>query len=182
MANMFGAVSASTSRSKRTHSSQADERDTSRSSRGSRLSSTNTASTSAPAPSTSAAAMAAELDLDGATVEGYTEDVRARKGGAGCAGQGESWKDRIKKAKLAEQVAADRRMQRISQAQAKLDAFDDESGGDAFDGDAPDARGSGGSMYDPARHTASMVKKASAAGRHAMEPPRPKMSFTLGKK
>ena len=121
--------------------------------------------------------MATELDLDGATVEGYTEDVRSREGGAGSAAQGESWKDRIKKAKLAEQVAADRRMQRLAQAQAKLDAPDDQAGGDGSH-----CPGGGGSMYDPAKHTAAMLKKAGASGRHALEPTRPKMSFTLSKK
>jgi len=72
------------------------------------------------------AALAAELDLDGATIEGYSEDASVsrnggEKGGRGGEGQGENWKDRIKQAKRAEKVAADRRMQRVALAQAQSD-------------------------------------------------------------
>ena len=49
---------------------------------------------------------ASGLDLDGATVEGFTEDVSAQHSGGGAGVSG--WKDRIKRAQMAQKVASDR--------------------------------------------------------------------------
>ena len=49
---------------------------------------------------------ASGLDLDGATVEGFTEDGSAQHSGGGAGVSG--GKDRIKRAQMAQKVASDR--------------------------------------------------------------------------
>ena len=52
------------------------------------------------------------------------------EGGRGYGPQGgESWKERIKKSQLAQAVAADRRMQRLAQAQEKMQGGEGADGG-----------------------------------------------------
>jgi hypothetical protein len=118
------------------------------------------------------------LDLDGAIVEGYSEDVSDTGGAAGATGPGESWKDRIKKAQLAEKIAADRRMQRLAAAHATPDVPSSHSSlsGQAQDRDTGQSaceRGGGGDARDRAVDTVN---------RHSAEPARPKMSFSFIKK
>ena len=136
-----------------------------------------------------AAALAAELDLEGATVEGYSEEIdeicRGRvgagvRGGRGDGPQGgESWKERIKKSQLAQAVAADRRMQRLAQAQEKM------QGGEGADGGGGGSGGGGvgalGREYSPGRDSfKGESKKPSKAS--VANAARPKMCFSFNKK
>ena len=105
-------------------------------------------------------------------------------GGRGDGPQGgESWKERIKKSQLAQAVAADRRMQRLAQAQEKMK----KSGGEGADGGGGGGGYGGGGVgdlgreYSPGRDSFKGESKKPTKASVAVAA-RPKMCFSFNKK